>query len=176
MERSDDALAQLLQVVALEEDAKLGLTHQENLEERPTLAPEVGEHPELFQRPGSEPLGFVDNKAGTPPIPETTMEKGFDAAQQGCLVVGGAVCRHAERRSHQAQQIVIIDAGRREPSAYQPAVVDQRCPEMPEHRRLAGTDFPRYDDEAFLLAQAIVEVRHRFTMRVALIKEAYRRA
>ena len=57
-----DPLDELPQLGALEEDAQLGLAHEDDLQEVIGLGVHIGEHAQLLQRLGREILGLVDDQ------------------------------------------------------------------------------------------------------------------
>ncbi len=85
MTRRNDALAQLLHLGRLHQPAKLFLSEQKTLQQRPVLNLKVRQHPELFHRTGRQVLRFVDHQQHPLPLAVRLAQKGLKLVEQFTL-------------------------------------------------------------------------------------------
>jgi len=158
MTRGNDPLAQLQHVRALHRAPELGLADEEALQQRVRLELEIGQHPQLLDGAGGQVLRFVDDEQCPLALLADGHQESFEREQQVRLL--DVFRAQPERRRNEPQCIVGIHL-RADQIAGHDLFRVELVEQAPHDRCLARADVAGYDDEAFVLVQAVLEVRHR---------------
>ena len=150
-----DTLAKLLHVRVLQYLAKLGLPHQEGLQQGLLAELEVGQHAQFFHRARSEVLGFVHDQQAALAFTDLGDKKGFQRHQQ--VGLGDILHADAEGRTHHAQGVLGVELG-----AHQIGRGDEvgvhALQQAAHDGGLASADLASDDNEAFAAQQAVFQV------------------
>src|SRR5215472_5167524 len=154
-------LPQLVQSRAAEDRTKLRLPEQEALQRHCSADDDVGQHAQLFERFERQVLRLVDDQQDALAVALLGQHKVVDALEQ--CPFGQSFFGDPEPTRNQVQKVVPAELSGHDLGVYEIALVD-RCQQVVNEDRFAGTDLPGDDNEAFSVVQTVDKVGHRLPM------------